>query len=117
MDDYVRRIRRAAEAGDAEAWLRIEDALGRQYEAIIGLPIWIVRYSHRHGTDINVFLTPEEAYRGISGLLDDYWEEEMNEARPENIEEALEAYNDRNAHQEYIDLEESRIRSMPPKTE
>lgn len=114
MDDFVRRIRRAAEAGDTEAWLRIEDALSRQYDRLVGLPIWIVRYSHRHGTDINVFLTPDEAYRGIKQILDDYWDEEMGgDPRPENIEEALSQYNDQ-AHGEYIDLEESRIRSMPP---
>lgn len=112
MDDFVRQVRRAAEAGDQDAWLRIENALRRQYDHLVGYPVWIVRYSHGHGTDINVFLTADEAYQGIEAIFDEYWEEEMGEIpRPDNVVEALELFNDQ-PHGEYIDIEESRIRGI-----
>jgi len=112
MDNFVRRTIRAAQTGDTEAWNRIELALRQQYLEIVDLPVWIVRYSHGHGTDINVFLTSDTAYQGIISILDHWWDEEMEEIeRPSNIIDAIELFNDHNyRHGEYIDIEESRIR-------
>jgi hypothetical protein len=110
MDALIRQIIRNAQKGDPAAWERIELALRRQLVELVGLPIWIVRYSHRHGTDLNVFLTAEDAYQGAKNILDDYWEEEMEgEAMPEDIVDAISMYNDQT--DEYIDIEESHIRS------
>jgi len=111
MDALIRQIIRDAQTGDPAAWERIESALQRQLIELAGMPIWVVRYSHRHGTDINVFLTSEEAYEGIRSILLSYWDEDVEGPMPENIIDAVSMYND--VTEEYIDIEESRIRTMP----
>lgn len=112
MDELIRKIIRDAKAAnDNAAWERITAALQRQYLNIKGEWVWIVKYDHRHGADYGVYLSPEEAYLGVSKLLQEYWAEGMGGQSdiPTNIEEALDTYNNSNDIGETIDIIESKV--------
>ena len=47
-----------------------------------GTKVYLGVYTHRHGTDVAVYATPELAMRGREWVARDMWEQEFEEPLP-----------------------------------
>jgi len=106
----------ASEGTDIDAvrrLLRILERTQESYDPLAGTEVWLCHYSHKHGTDIGVYQSADDAWSAALGIAYQYWNEEVGDSIeiPEDPEEVLSVYNDRT--NEYIEIEESRIAPTP----
>lgn len=74
--------------------------------------VWVTLYTHKHGNDINVFETVEQAEAFRRKLAADYWEDQMDgEPMPADPEEAADMYFEQvgSYGEEFFEIEQSEV--------
>lgn len=73
------------------------------------VPVWVLTISHKHGADVTVHRTEEEAREELASYVEEYWNEWMpDKPVPDTIEEReIDEYF--NQYEEWYTLDETTI--------